>query len=87
MTLLPRIAFKAGRSRGNGTRNGVGLAGVALLIGRAAVSYEGGGSVGAASYLLSAIVRKKKFWRRYEDDERSFSPASIYRSGKVEASS
>ena len=37
MTLLPRIAFRAGRSRGNGTRKGSSLDGVAL-VGRDAVS-------------------------------------------------
>ena len=56
MTLLPRSAFKAGRSSGNGTRSGDGFTAWAILIGCAAVSYEGGGSVGAGSYLLSAIV-------------------------------
>jgi hypothetical protein len=56
ITLLPRRLFRAGRLRGRGAR-GMGLAGAPAGFGEcAAVSYDGGGSVGAGAYLLSAIL-------------------------------
>ena len=43
----------SGKSRGSGDRNGGALGGD---VGWAAVSYEGGGSAGAGSYLTSTIL-------------------------------
>jgi len=58
MTLFPRMLFRAGRLSGRGAR-AVGLAGAPARLGDcAAVSYDGGGSVGARAYLLSAILEE-----------------------------
>ena len=58
ITRLPRRLFRAGRLRGRGARS-TGLAGAPAWFGEcAAVSYDGGGSVGARAYLLSAILEE-----------------------------
>lgn len=58
ITRLPRRLFRAGRLRGRGARR-TGLAGAPAGLGEcAAVSYDGGGSVGARAYLLSAILER-----------------------------
>ena len=48
------MAFRAGRSKGNGIRKSGGLDGV-LLGDCDALSYEGGGSAGAKLYLTSVM--------------------------------
>ena len=59
ITLFPRIAFSAGRSSGRGARAIGGLTGGTARLGDwAAVSYDGGGSVGARAYLVSAIFEQ-----------------------------
>ena len=55
MTRLPLRAIKAGSSSGRGSRNGGAFGGGSVET-CAAVSYEGGGSFGAGTYLVSAIA-------------------------------